>query len=89
MTVIDGEFQRLESIEEICFDEDVMTFLQDAQATLKYKGIYNLQGPFKSSLIHYAVMGDCAELLLYSSDRVRLPCQEQRDRLSNPNHMIR
>ncbi|KAF2996346.1 hypothetical protein E8E15_000211 [Penicillium rubens] len=65
MTVIDDEFQRLEGIEETCFDEDVMTFLQDAQATLKYKGIYNLRGPFKRSLIHYAAMGDCAELLLY------------------------
>jgi hypothetical protein len=25
----------------------------------------------------------------YSSDRYRLPCQEQRDPLSNPNHMTR
>ena len=62
MTVIDGEFQRLEGIEEICFDEDVMTFLQDEQSRFKYKGIYNLRGPYN---IHYAAMGDCAELLLY------------------------
>ncbi|CAG8117911.1 unnamed protein product [Penicillium salamii] len=65
LTIIDGEFQRLKGIKEICFDEDIMAFLQDAQATLKYKGIYNLRGPFKRSLIHYAAMGDCAELLLY------------------------
>ena len=26
---------------------------------------------------------------VYSSDRNRLPCREQRDPLSNPNHMIR
>ena len=65
MTVIGGEFQRLKGIEEICLDEDVMAFLQDAQAILKYKGIYNQRGPFKRSLIHYAAMGDCAELLLY------------------------
>jgi hypothetical protein len=25
----------------------------------------------------------------YSSDRYRLPCREQRDHLSNPNHMTR
>ncbi|KAJ5340286.1 hypothetical protein N7541_009410 [Penicillium brevicompactum] len=65
LTIIDGEFQRLKGIKEICFDEDIMAFLQDAQATLKYKGIYNLRGPFQRSLIHYAAMGDCAELLLY------------------------
>lgn len=65
LTVIDGEFQRLKGIKEICFDEDIMAFLQDAQTTLKYKGIYNLRGPFKRSLIHYAAMGDCAELPLY------------------------
>ncbi|KAJ5481369.1 hypothetical protein N7475_000181 [Penicillium sp. IBT 31633x] len=65
MTVIDGEFQRLKGIREIHCDEDVMAFLQDAQSTLKYQGIYNLRGPFKRSLIHYAAMGDCAELLIY------------------------
>ncbi|CAG8031450.1 unnamed protein product [Penicillium nalgiovense] len=65
MTVIDSEFQHLKGIREICFDEDVMAFLHDAQATLKYQGIYNQRGPFKRSLIHYAAMGDCAELLLY------------------------
>jgi hypothetical protein len=68
MTVIDGEFQHLKGIREICFDEDVMAFLHDAQATLKYQGIYNQRGPSKRSLIHYAVMGDCAELLLYLQD---------------------
>ncbi|KAJ5853004.1 hypothetical protein N7534_005547 [Penicillium rubens] len=65
MTVIDGEFQHLKGIREICFDEDVMAFLHDAQATLKYQGIYNQRGPSKRFLIHYAAMGDCAELLLY------------------------
>ncbi|KAJ5853170.1 hypothetical protein N7534_005713 [Penicillium rubens] len=65
MTVIDGEFQHLKGIREICFDEDIMAFLHDAQATLKYQGIYNQRGPSKRSLIHYAAMGDCAELLLY------------------------
>jgi ankyrin repeat protein len=65
MVVIDGEFQRLKGIREICFDEDIITFLQDAQATLKYKGIYNQRGPSKRSLIHYAARGDCAELILY------------------------
>ena len=70
MTVIDGEFQHLKGIREICFDEDVMAFLHDAQATLKYQGIYNQRGPSKRSLIHYAAMGDCAELLLYLQDGI-------------------
>lgn len=65
LTIINGEFQRLKGIREICLDENVIAFLQDAEATLRYKGIYNLRGPFKRSLIHYAAMGDCAELLLY------------------------
>ncbi|KAJ5940473.1 hypothetical protein N7516_000641 [Penicillium verrucosum] len=65
MTVIGGEFQHLKGIREICFDEDVMAFLHDAQATLKYQGIYNKRGPSKRSLIHYAAMGDCVELLRY------------------------
>ncbi|KAJ5473968.1 hypothetical protein N7475_003534 [Penicillium sp. IBT 31633x] len=64
MTVIDGEFQYLKGIRKIRF-EDVMAFLHDAQATLKYQGIYNHRGPSKRSLIHYAAIGDCAELLLY------------------------
>ncbi|KAJ5277832.1 hypothetical protein N7524_003985 [Penicillium chrysogenum] len=56
MTVIDSEFQHLKGIREICFDKDVMAFLHDAQATLKYQGIYNQRGPFKRSLIHYTAM---------------------------------
>jgi hypothetical protein len=65
MIVIGDEFERLEGIKEICSDEEVMAFLQDAKATLKYKGLCNPRGPFNRSLIHYAAMGDCPELLLY------------------------
>ncbi|CAG7970135.1 unnamed protein product [Penicillium salamii] len=30
MTIINCEFERLKDIREICFDEDVIAFLQDA-----------------------------------------------------------
>jgi hypothetical protein len=65
MAVIGHEFKRLEGIKEIRSDEEVMAFLQDAQSTLEYKRLCNPRGPFKRSLIHYAAMGDCLELLLY------------------------
>ncbi|OQD76269.1 hypothetical protein PENANT_c130G04942 [Penicillium antarcticum] len=65
MTIIEDEFRRLKCIREIGSDEDILAFLQDAQSTLKYKGLHNPRGPLKRSLIHYAAMGDCTELLLY------------------------
>jgi ankyrin repeat protein len=46
------------------FSEDVMNFLEQAHSLLKFNGISNLGGPCKKSLIHYAAMGDCRELLL-------------------------
>lgn len=63
MTIIDGEFQRLKKIPEIELDQDIVAFLDAAHSSLKSKGTLNPRGPFKRSLVHYAAMGDCCELL--------------------------
>jgi ankyrin repeat protein len=44
--------------------EEIMDFLEKAHWDLKVRGISNPSGPFNRSLIHYAAMGDCKELLL-------------------------
>ncbi|KAG2024701.1 hypothetical protein GB937_003398, partial [Aspergillus fischeri] len=63
MVIIDGEFQRLREFREIKLDDEILAFLQAANSSLKSKGATNPRGPFKRSLIHYAAMGDCSELL--------------------------
>jgi ankyrin repeat protein len=63
MAIIDGEFLRLKKIPEIELDQDIVAFLDAAHSSLKSKGALNPRGPFKRSLLHYAAMGDCCELL--------------------------
>lgn len=63
-TVIDGEFRRLKQMRDNQVSEEIMGFLDEAHSDLKVRGISNPTGPFKRSLIHYAAMGDCKELLL-------------------------
>jgi ankyrin repeat protein len=62
-TDIDGEFRRLKSIAEIRLSDDIMTFLNDAHSSMESNGASNPRGPYKRSLIHYAAMGNCPELL--------------------------
>ncbi|KAJ5900278.1 uncharacterized protein N7473_004348 [Penicillium subrubescens] len=63
-TVIGGEFRRLKRMKDNQCSEDVIDFLEQAHSLLKFNGISNLRGPCEKSLIHYAAMGDCQELLL-------------------------
>lgn len=62
-TVIDGEFRRLENVAEIRLSDDIMAFLNIAHSSMESNGASNPRGPYKRSLIHYAAMGDCPELL--------------------------
>lgn len=62
--VIDGEFRRLKQMRDNQVSEEIMDFLEEAHSDLKSRGVSNQMGPFKRSLIHYAAMGDCKELLL-------------------------
>ena len=56
-----------------------MAFLEDTHLSLKSKGIYNPRGPFAKSLLHYAAMGDCTELLLYLLQWKQGAAKEDRD----------
>ena len=60
---IDGEFQFLKTFREIRCDRNAMAFLEHAHAALS--NLSSLRGPYKRSLIHYAAMGNCTELLCF------------------------
>jgi ankyrin repeat protein len=40
-----------------------MNYLDKTHNEIQLTGIFNPRGPYKKSLIHFAVMGDCTELL--------------------------
>lgn len=64
MAIIDGEFLRLKEFNEVKLNADIQDFLEDAHSSFTSKGALNPREPrFKRSLIHYAAMGDCSELL--------------------------
>jgi ankyrin repeat protein len=77
---IDSEFQRLKSIAEIRLSDDIMAFLNDAHSSMESKGASNPRGPYKRSLIHYAAMGDCPELLrhLLSTGAAKDDCDQNK-----------
>ncbi|KAF3001052.1 hypothetical protein E8E15_000334 [Penicillium rubens] len=62
-TTTDEEFKRLKCIQMNALDKNVMAFLKATHISVQSEGISNPRGPFKRSLIHYAAMGDCTELL--------------------------
>ncbi|KAJ5938338.1 Ankyrin repeat protein [Penicillium verhagenii] len=62
---IDEEFERLMAIQEIELDPEALIFLEKASASLGSKNILSLRGPMDRSLLHYAAMGDCVELMRY------------------------
>jgi ankyrin repeat protein len=61
--IIDDEFRRMKNIAEIRLSDDIKAFLNDAHSSMESKGASNPRGPCMRSLIHYAAMGDCPELL--------------------------
>ncbi|KAJ5111453.1 hypothetical protein N7532_001988 [Penicillium argentinense] len=63
MTIIDEEFKRLKKIQENKLNKHIMEFLGDTHKAILFRGICNPKGPYKKSLIHFAAMGDCTELL--------------------------
>jgi ankyrin repeat protein len=63
-TFIGGELRRLKEMEDNQSSEDVIDFLEHAHSVLQFNGVFNLQGPCKRSLMHFAAMGDYQELLL-------------------------
>jgi ankyrin repeat protein len=65
ISIIDQELRRIKEIAEIKADNNIMAFLNDVHSSLHSKAASNPRGPFKRSLIHYAAMGDCSELLRF------------------------
>ena len=64
--VINKEFQSLKAFKEILSDQSAITFLDQAHASLiKNSDVSSHRGPFRKSLIHYAAMGNCTELLRF------------------------
>lgn len=63
-TLIDKEFEHIREIWQHPHDKDILTFLEKTQTSVKLRGMCNPRGPCKRSLIHYAAMRDCTELLL-------------------------
>lgn len=62
---IDAEFRRLMEIREIRLDPKALIFLKNAWNSLESKDLRDIRGPMKRSLLHYAAMGDCSELIRY------------------------
>ncbi|KAJ5330492.1 hypothetical protein N7476_000275 [Penicillium atrosanguineum] len=60
---IDEEFERLVKIREIQLDPEALKFLENACGSLGSKNMLDFRGPMKRSLLHYAAMGDCSELI--------------------------
>lgn len=58
-----AEFQRMMEMREIKLNKDILSFLAHSYETFNRQSALNTQGPFRRSLIHYAAMGDCTELL--------------------------
>lgn len=80
-SIIDGKFQRMKSFRENRLDNDIMTFLKRACASLNAKGASNYQGPYKRPLLHYAAMGDCTELLRFLlQNGAEVDCHDQNKR---------
>ena len=64
-TTIGHEFARLKKIREISLNDDLVTFVEESYASLQSQGVLEQLDCFKRSLLHYAAIGDCTNLLLY------------------------
>jgi ankyrin repeat protein len=64
-TTINLEFARLKSIREISLNDDLVTFVEESYASIQSGGALEQLDCFKRSLLHYAAMGDCTNLLAY------------------------
>ena len=65
MKAINEEFERLMKIQAIERATEDPKFLKNAWDSLESKNLVDLRGPMNRSLMHYAAMGDCSELIRY------------------------
>ena len=57
------EFQCVKKIREVSLNHDILNFIELAHASFQKGRASNPRGPFERSLLHYAAMGNCTELL--------------------------
>ena len=62
---ISAEFDRLKNIREIYLSDDFLKFVEKAYLSLQSKGNFKKRDIYKRSLLHYAAMGNCTQLLQY------------------------
>lgn len=59
------EFNRLMKFKEIRLQNEALAFLEKAHSSFQSRGDFKGRDCFKRSLLHYAAMGECIDLLLY------------------------
>lgn len=62
---IDLEFDRLRNLQMIKWNNNLLGFLEKARTSLESPRILERRDIFGRSLLHYAAMGGCTDLLLY------------------------
>ena len=62
---IGPEFGRLKSLREIYLHDKSLNFVEKAYLSLRKKGKFEKRDIYKRSLLHYAAIGDCTQLLQY------------------------
>lgn len=64
-TSIDHEFHHLLALREINSDPDSIFFLNHVHSHFGINRVSSLRGPLQRSLMHYAAMGNCTEILRF------------------------
>ncbi|CAG8288887.1 unnamed protein product [Penicillium salamii] len=59
------EFDRLKDVRAISLNAKLVAFVEKAHSSLQSRGIFKQRDCYKRSLLHYAAMGNCTNLLLY------------------------
>ncbi|CAP87027.1 Pc24g01190 [Penicillium rubens Wisconsin 54-1255] len=62
---IGPEFDRLKADRAIYLDAKLVAFVEKAHSSLQSRGRFKQRDCYKRSLLHYAAMGNCTNLLLY------------------------
>jgi ankyrin repeat protein len=78
-TDIGPEFDHLKNMMEILLNEDLVRFVEKACSSLQSRRGLKRRDCYKRSLLHYAAMGNCTNLLLYILQTERNNVIESRD----------
>ena len=62
---IGPEFDRLKDVRAISLNAKRVAFVEKAHSSLQSRGRFKQRDCYKRSLLHYAAMGNCTNLLLY------------------------